>query len=96
MKYGIWALRILILGSVCLGCLKSAKLAWTLGDIGVGLMAWINLIAILLLYKKAVAIAADYETQKAAGKDPQFDSSVLNLENADYWNSKVKGDSTDK
>lgn len=96
VKYGIWALRILILGSVCLGCLKSAKLAWTLGDIGVGLMAWINLIAILLLYKKAVAIAGDYETQKAAGKDPQFDSSVLNLENADYWNSKVEGDSTDK
>lgn len=96
VKHGIWMLRILILGSVCLGCVKSAKLAWTLGDIGVGLMAWINLIAILLLYKKAAAVAKDYEKQKAAGKDPRFDSSVLNLENADYWNSKIKRESEDK
>lgn len=95
VKYNIWTLRILILGSVCLGCLKSAKLVWTLGDIGVGLM-WTNLIAILLLYKKAVAIADYYEPEKAADKDPQFYSSVLNLENAEYWNSKVKRDITDK
>lgn len=86
-KYGIWILRILILFSVYLGCVNSAKLAWTLGDIGVGLMAWMNLIAILLLYKKAVALADDYEKQKKQGLDPQFDNRILNLQNAEYWNN---------
>lgn len=89
MKYGIWILRILILLSVYIGSVKSAKLAWTLGDIGVGLMAWINLIAILFLYKKALVVAKDYERQKKNGIDPEFDSSQLNLENADYWNSAL-------
>lgn len=86
-KYGIWILRILILFSVYLGCVNSAKLAWTLGDIGVGLMAWMNLIAILLLCKKAVALADDYEKQKKQGLDPQFDNRILNLQNLEYWNN---------
>jgi AGCS family alanine or glycine:cation symporter len=28
--------------------LNQAKLAWNIGDLGVGLMAWFNIIAILL------------------------------------------------
>ena len=88
-RYAIWILRFLILISVYLGCIKSAKVAWTLGDIGVGLMAWMNLVAILLLYKKAVAVADDYEKQKKQGKDPQFNSTELNLQHAEYWNGSL-------
>ena len=88
-RYAIWILRFLILISVYLGCIKSAKVAWTLGDIGVGLMAWMNLVAILLLYKKAVAVADDYEKQKKQGKDPQFNSTELNLQHAEYWNDSL-------
>lgn len=88
-RYAIWILRFLILISVYLGCINSAKVAWTLGDIGVGLMAWMNLVAILLLYKKAVAVADDYEKQKKQGKDPQFNSTELNLQHAEYWNDSL-------
>lgn len=88
-RYAIWILRFLILISVYLGCINSAKVAWTLGDIGVGLMAWMNLVAILLLYKKAVAVADDYEKQKKQGKDPQFNSTELNLQHAEYWNGSL-------
>ncbi|SFO25744.1 alanine or glycine:cation symporter, AGCS family [Paenimyroides ummariense] len=91
-KYAIWILRILILFSVYVGCVNSAKVAWTLGDIGVGLMAWMNLIAILLLYKKAIAVVDDYEKQKKLGEDPQFDNAVLNLENVEYWESSLEDD----
>ena len=91
-RYAIWILRFLILISVYLGCINSAKVAWTLGDIGVGLMAWMNLVAILLLYKKAVAVADDYERQKKQGRDPQFDSAKLNLKNAGYWSSSSDND----
>jgi len=88
-RSAIWILRFLILISVYLGCINSAKVAWTLGDIGVGLMAWMNLVAILLLYKKAVAVADDYEKQKKQGKDPQFNSTELNLQHAEYWNGSL-------
>ena len=42
-------LRFVILFMTAYGCIKSAALAWAMGDLGVGLMAWLNLIAIALL-----------------------------------------------
>ncbi|MGO3807194.1 MAG: alanine/glycine:cation symporter family protein, partial [Sphingobacterium sp.] len=49
MKAWIWVLRIGFLIATYFGAVHTADLAWGLGDIGVGLMAWVNLIAILLL-----------------------------------------------
>ncbi|SHH00898.1 alanine/glycine:cation symporter family protein [Tepidibacter thalassicus] len=81
-------LRIVLLGSTFYGSIKTAKLAWGLGDIGVGLMAWLNVIAILLLRKPAFKALKDYEEQKAAGKDPKFDPVKLGIKNADFWIEK--------
>ena len=39
-----------------------------MGDIGYGLMAWANIIAIALLAPKASALLEDYEKQKKQGK----------------------------
>lgn len=36
-------------------------------DIGLGLMSWVNIIAILLLVKPALAALRDYEEQQRAG-----------------------------
>lgn len=66
-KWMIWVLRGLILGATFYGAIKSAELAWTMGDIGVGMMAWLNFIAIFLLRKPALAMLRDYENQKKAG-----------------------------
>ncbi|WP_431614755.1 alanine:cation symporter family protein, partial [Enterobacter kobei] len=63
----------------------TAYVAWGLGDIGVGMMAWLNIIAIVLLHKKAFVSLKDYETQNAQGLDPQFDPVRLGIKNADYW-----------
>ena len=83
-----WAtllLRIAILSMVVFGAVRTAEMAWTLGDIGVGMMAWLNIIAILLLQKPALLALRDYETQKKAGLDPQFDPLKLGIRNADFW-----------
>ena len=45
-------LKFGIIGAVVYGTLRTAELAWGLGDIGVGLMAWLNIAAILLLRKQ--------------------------------------------
>ncbi|MEP6906408.1 MAG: alanine/glycine:cation symporter family protein [Pseudoxanthomonas sp.] len=81
-------LRIGIMAAVTYGCIKSAALAWTLGDIGVGMMAWLNIIAILILQKPALLSLRDYERQKKAGVDPTFDPEALGIRNADFWNKK--------
>ena len=82
----ITLLRILFIGSVFFGSLKEAGVIWSLGDMGVGMMAWINIIAILLLSPKAFRILRDYERQKKAGiKNPKFTTHNLNIKNADFW-----------
>lgn len=79
-------LRILFIGAVLFGSLKEAGVIWSLGDMGVGLMAWINIIAILLLSPKAFRILRDYEQQKKRGiKNPKFSPKELDIKNADFW-----------
>lgn len=81
----LWLLRSVILIATFYGTIKTAGLAWTMGDIGVGLMAWLNLIAILLLRKPALKALKDYKEQKKQGKDPVFKSEDVGIKNADFW-----------
>ncbi|MDQ3494343.1 MAG: alanine:cation symporter family protein [Pseudomonadota bacterium] len=87
----IFVLRIAILAAVTFGAMRTATAAWTLGDIGVGLMAWLNIVAILILQKPALIALKDYEAQKRAGKDPTFDPEALGIRNADFWRDRDRG-----
>lgn len=84
-KWGIWVLRFSILGATFYGSIKTAELAWMLGDIGVGTMAWLNVIAIIILRKPALRAFKDYNKQKKAGKDPVFIAKDAGVDNADFW-----------
>ncbi|WP_373598409.1 alanine/glycine:cation symporter family protein [Paraclostridium bifermentans] len=87
-KIAINVLRIFMLFSVWNGCMKTASLAWTLGDIGVGAMAWLNIIAILLLSNTAIKCLKDYEQQRKSGIPREkitFDPVKLGIKNADFW-----------
>jgi AGCS family alanine or glycine:cation symporter len=87
-------LKILMMASVFYGAVKTANLAWGLGDIGVGLMAWLNIIAILILFfmgKPALKALQDYEKQRKAGVTKYtFDPQALGIKNADFWENKQK------
>ncbi|MGG5737290.1 alanine/glycine:cation symporter family protein [Bacillus cereus group sp. IBL03679] len=85
-------LKVLFLGVIYYGCVKTATTAWTLSDIGVGIMAWVNIIAILLLQKPALLALKDYEKQKKKGKNPVFNPQELGIKNADFWESEYKED----
>ena len=95
-KVMIYILRVVFVGSVLFGSLKEASTIWSLGDMGVGLMAWINIIAILLLSGKTFKILKDYERQKKEGKkNPVFDPKKMGIEGATYWEQEIeKGDSS--
>ncbi|MDF2158555.1 alanine/glycine:cation symporter family protein [Algoriphagus sp. CAU 1675] len=71
-KWPTYVLRIVFLIATFYGTIHTAELAWTFGDIGVGMMAWLNIIAILLLRKPALYALKDYENQLKQKKDPVF------------------------
>jgi AGCS family alanine or glycine:cation symporter len=77
--------RVLLLAMSFYGALRTATLAWGLGDIGVGLMAWLNIIAILLLSRVGLATLKDYESQRKSGKPLRFDPEKLGIDNAGLW-----------
>jgi AGCS family alanine or glycine:cation symporter len=84
------ALRVGMVAAVVYGSLRTAANAWTLGDIGVGIMSWLNIVAILILQKPAIQALKDYEAQKKAGKDPTFDPEALGIRNATLWSERLR------
>ena len=83
-------LKLVILVATFYGSTKTASLAWALGDIGLGLMVWLNMIAIVILAKPAFIALKDYEKQKKQGLDPVFNPETLGIKNADFWVKEVK------
>jgi AGCS family alanine or glycine:cation symporter len=79
-------MKVLFLCAVGYGTIHSAGVAWGLGDVGVGLMAWLNIVAIIILQKPALACLKDYEAQKKAGLNPVFEPEKLGIKNAELWN----------
>ncbi|MGH4050030.1 MAG: alanine/glycine:cation symporter family protein [Clostridium sp.] len=96
-------LRLAILASTFYGSIKTARAAWALGDIAVGTMAWLNVIAILILGNIGLKVLKDYEAQKKMGRNSKtfiFDPRKLGIKNADAWykinERKVKRDKDNK
>lgn len=80
--------RIAVVGMVAFGSLAELNFVWSLADLFMGLMAIINLIAIILLGKIAFAALADYKKQKANGQNPVFyTSNIEGLPNLEAWES---------
>lgn len=84
-KMTILLTRVALVVMTGLGTIMSADLVWNLGSAGVGAMAWINVIAILLLTKPGIATLKDYEKQKKMGLDPIFIPSRVGIKNAELW-----------
>jgi alanine or glycine:cation symporter, AGCS family len=91
-KWAMFALKVVLLGATFYGSVKTATLAWALGDIGLGIMVWLNMIAIVILYKPAFKALKDYEEQKKQGLDPVFNSKKLGIKNAEFWETEYKID----
>ncbi|WP_210396140.1 alanine/glycine:cation symporter family protein [Motiliproteus sediminis] len=88
------ALKVGLMSATFYGAIKTANLAWGLGDVGVGLMAWLNIVGIVAIFfmaKPALKALKDYEAQQKAGvSEYSFDPEKLGIENADYWTGKAK------
>ncbi|MDX5594181.1 alanine/glycine:cation symporter family protein [Pseudovibrio sp. SPO723] len=74
-KPGITILRIMALGMVFWGTQQTVQTVFDAADAAMGMMATINLVAILLLSPKVVLLTKDYLAQLKAGEDPHFEIS---------------------
>ena len=63
-KVAVFLMRIAILAAVMFGALKEADVIWQIGDIGVGICAWINVVAVLLLSRQVFRALREYEDGK--------------------------------
>ncbi|MDC4232104.1 alanine:cation symporter family protein [Actinomyces sp. B33] len=85
-RWGFTAFRSVAVILVFLGAFLEFKVAWSLGDILMGLMALINLPVIVLLGKKAIDCADDYQRQRREGVNPHFRAASIGItEDLDYW-----------
>lgn len=84
-KVVVWILRIGTISALVLGSLTGSGLAWSVGDIGVGAMAWINIVTILILSPKAINLLKSYEREKKEGKEPHFKPREMGIKFSDYW-----------
>ncbi|MCG7488703.1 sodium:alanine symporter family protein [Vibrio sp. Of14-4] len=92
-KAGLGIFRIIVLGMVMFGAVASLPIVWSLADVSMGMMAIVNLVAILLLSGIVIKLAKDYNRQLKAGKVPTFDSNDFpelksQLEDGIWDNSK--------
>ncbi|MGP1944820.1 MAG: alanine/glycine:cation symporter family protein [Arsenophonus sp. ET-LJ4-MAG3] len=69
---GLYILRFATLGMIIFGSIAEMPLVWKLADISMGLMALINLIAILMLSSVVFKLTKDYNQQRKNGKLPIF------------------------
>ena len=92
-------LKVALLASAFYGTLRAAGTAWALGDIGVGLMAWLNILGILLISfaaRPAMKALRDYEAQKKAGvASYTFDPKALGIRNAKFWEDRLEHERKD-
>jgi AGCS family alanine or glycine:cation symporter len=70
---------------VFFGSVVNAQLVWAAGDIGLGLIAWVNLICLAFLFPLVRKIYKDYERQRKQGLDPTFDPKALGIDGAEFW-----------
>lgn len=62
-KTSVRVLQTVLVAAVLFGAVREADLVWMLGDIGVGLMAWVTVLTILLLCPKALDALKDFESK---------------------------------
>lgn len=77
--------RCSVVLSVFLGALASFDTVWSSADILMGLMAIVNIIAILLLSKPAIKTLDNYQKRKKCKSSTPFKASEIGIYNTTLW-----------
>ena len=91
-KSVLFIFRCLVVVLVFVGSVVKTETVWGTADVFMGLMAIVNLVAIIGLSNIAFAVMNDYQRQRKAGKKPVFKPEELeiNLFGIESWGMKKK------
>ncbi|MBF0714237.1 sodium:alanine symporter family protein [Gemella sp. GH3] len=91
-KWAVNVYRVFVCLFVYLGSIADLNLVWGVADVTMGVMAVLNLIAIIGLSGVVYVVLKDYIRQYKQGKDPQFylDNLPIKINNAECWKDKSK------
>lgn len=85
-------LRAAVLAMVLWGSLQTVGTVFDAADASMGLMATINLIAIVMLSGTVAKLTTDYFAQKKAGREPVFEAEnfpeLKGKIDAEIWSAK--------
>lgn len=85
-KKFIWAIRILMPITFFVWALVPSAVAWAISEVMFGLMAWFNLIALMILIPVVKKVYDDYFAQRKLGvKEPYFNPKKLGIKRCDVW-----------
>ena len=85
---GLNIFRLAVLAAIAVGSVAKLATVWDFADISMGLMALVNLVAIVLLGNWAFAALRDFGRQSAQGRDPVFIADEADLPgrlDGDIW-----------
>ena len=91
--------KILIMVMVVYGTINSAGYIWNMGDIGVGIMAWINIVGILFIFfasKPTMTCLRDYEEQLKNDAPVTFNPKKLGIQHATFWEDRFNNAKSEK
>jgi len=83
--------------AVTYGAIGSAGYIWKLGDIGVGLNAWLNIVGLVIIFfaagRPTIRALRDYERQqKENAAVYTFDPQALGIKNATFWEERINAE----
>ncbi|MDO5074222.1 MAG: alanine/glycine:cation symporter family protein [Neisseria animaloris] len=87
-------IKVMVMLAVAYGAVGAAGYIWDIGDIGVGLTAWLNIVGIIVVFfmaKPTLTALKDYEEQQKAGvKEFTFDPQKLGIKGATFWEERMR------
>lgn len=89
-KWPINFMKFVMLAAVFITCFRTSEAAWIMVDFSLGIMTWMNMIALVLLFKPVMAALKDYEQQLLTGSKLTFNPLKLGIKNADYWENEIR------
>lgn len=78
-----WIMRIAMPVLIFIWGNIESGLAWNLSDLALGGCTWINMLVVMMLSPKVVALYKDYQEQMKAGKDPYYNPDKLSWKGVD-------------
>ncbi|GAB3478200.1 alanine/glycine:cation symporter family protein [Marinomonas epiphytica] len=100
LNISLTIVKLMIMFMVAYGTVNTAGYIWNLGDVGVGLMAWLNIVGILLIFfmaKPTMKALKDYEEQKASGvSEYTFNPKALGIKGAEFWEKRYEEQQANK